>query len=147
MDFGALDFISPKRNRLAYRMAGLTDQWIDLGSQHRITLTNLDAGDHVLEVRAANADSVWSETPLRLTIHKDAGAVEFAVGLRRLRAGRARTARLPAAHATQKIPASRRGAGAPGVRSRAANPGAGREQSAAGGGGAGEKQLPGPNEP
>jgi signal transduction histidine kinase/ligand-binding sensor domain-containing protein/CheY-like chemotaxis protein/HPt (histidine-containing phosphotransfer) domain-containing protein len=71
LDFGALDFISPKRNRLAYRMAGLTDHWIDLGTQHRITLTNLDAGDHVLEVRAANADSVWSETPLRLTIHRE----------------------------------------------------------------------------
>jgi signal transduction histidine kinase/ligand-binding sensor domain-containing protein/CheY-like chemotaxis protein len=70
MDFSALDFISPKRNRLAYRMAGLTDHWIDVGSQHRITLTNLDAGDHVLEVRAANADSIWSATPLRLTIHK-----------------------------------------------------------------------------
>ena len=53
-------------------MAGLTDRWIDLGTQHRITLTNLDAGDHVLEVRAANADSVWSETPLRLTIRREA---------------------------------------------------------------------------
>jgi signal transduction histidine kinase/ligand-binding sensor domain-containing protein/CheY-like chemotaxis protein len=72
LDFGALDFTSPKRNRIAYRMAGLTDRWIDLGSQHRISLTNLDAGDHVLEVRAANADSVWSETPLRLTIHREA---------------------------------------------------------------------------
>ena len=71
LDFGALDFTSPKRNRLAYRMAGLTDQWIDLGTQHRITLTNLDAGEHVLEVRAANADDVWSEIPLRLTIHRD----------------------------------------------------------------------------
>ncbi len=57
LDFGVLDFSSPKHNRLAYRMPGLTDQWIDLGSQRRITLTNLDAGDHVLEVRAANADS------------------------------------------------------------------------------------------
>ena len=71
LDFGALDFTSPKRNRLAYRMAGLTDRWIDLGTQHRITLTNLDAGDHVLEVRALNADSVWSENPLRLTIHRN----------------------------------------------------------------------------
>jgi len=71
LDFGTLDFTSPKRNRLAYRMAGLTDHWMDLGTQHRITLTNLDAGDHVLEVRAANADSVWSETPLRLTIHRE----------------------------------------------------------------------------
>ena len=86
LDFGALDFSSPRRNRLAYRMAGLTDRWIDLGSQHRITLTNLEAGDHVLEVRAANADSVWSETPLRLTHSPRPGAVEIAVGVRRLRA-------------------------------------------------------------
>jgi signal transduction histidine kinase/ligand-binding sensor domain-containing protein/DNA-binding NarL/FixJ family response regulator len=72
LDFGALDFTSPKRNRLAYRLAGLSDRWIDLGAQHRVTLTNLDAGDHLLEVRAANADSVWSDPPLRLTIHRDA---------------------------------------------------------------------------
>ena len=70
-DFGVLDFSSPKHNRLAYRMPGLTDQWIELGSQRRITLTNLDAGDHVLEVRAANADSVWSSTPVRVAIHRD----------------------------------------------------------------------------
>ena len=30
---------------------GLTDRWIDLGAQHRITLTDLDSGNHVLEVR------------------------------------------------------------------------------------------------
>ena len=71
LDFGVLDFSSPRHNRLAYRMPGLTDQWIDLGSQRRITLTNLDAGDHVLEVRAANADSVWSNTPVRVSIHRD----------------------------------------------------------------------------
>ena len=69
-DFSALDFKSPTRNRLAYRMSGLTDQWIDLNSQRRVTLTNLDSGDHVLEVRAANADSNWSRTPYRLAIHK-----------------------------------------------------------------------------
>jgi signal transduction histidine kinase/ligand-binding sensor domain-containing protein/CheY-like chemotaxis protein/HPt (histidine-containing phosphotransfer) domain-containing protein len=71
LDFGALDFISPKRNHLAYRVRGFSDRWIDLGAQHRVTLTNLDAGDHLLEVRAANADSVWSDPPLRLTIHRD----------------------------------------------------------------------------
>lgn len=71
LDFGALDFISPKRNRLAYRVTGLSDRWIELGTQHRVTLTNLDAGDHLLEVRAANADSVWSDPPLRLTVHRN----------------------------------------------------------------------------
>jgi diguanylate cyclase (GGDEF)-like protein len=71
LDFGTLDFSSPKRTRLAYRLPGLSDQWIDLGAQHRVTLTNLDAGDHILEVRAASADSSWSETPLRIKIHRD----------------------------------------------------------------------------
>jgi len=71
LDFGVLDFNSPQHNRLAYRMSGLTDDWIDLGAQRRVTLTNLDAGDHVLEVRAASSDSVWSDTPLRLTIHRN----------------------------------------------------------------------------
>jgi signal transduction histidine kinase/ligand-binding sensor domain-containing protein/CheY-like chemotaxis protein/HPt (histidine-containing phosphotransfer) domain-containing protein len=71
LDFSALDFTSPKRNRLAYRVAGLSDRWIDLGTQRRVTLTNLDAGDHLLEVRAANGDSVWSDPPLRLTVHRN----------------------------------------------------------------------------
>ena len=70
LDFGLLDFTSPAHNRLAYRIAGLTDDWIDLGAERRITLTNLDPGDHVLEVRAANSDSGWSR-PLSLTIHRD----------------------------------------------------------------------------
>jgi signal transduction histidine kinase/ligand-binding sensor domain-containing protein/CheY-like chemotaxis protein/HPt (histidine-containing phosphotransfer) domain-containing protein len=69
LDVSVLDFTSPKHNHIAYRMAGLTDRWIDLGAQHRITLTNLDSGSHVLEVRGANSDSVWSE-PLRITLHR-----------------------------------------------------------------------------
>jgi diguanylate cyclase (GGDEF)-like protein len=71
LDFGALDFTSPERNRIAYRLTGLTDRWIELGNQRRVTLTNLEPGNQVLEVRAANADSVWSRVPLVLTIHRD----------------------------------------------------------------------------
>jgi signal transduction histidine kinase/ligand-binding sensor domain-containing protein/CheY-like chemotaxis protein len=71
-DFAALDFTSPRRNRLAYRVSQITDKWIDLNSARRVTLTNLPPGDHILEVRAANADSVWSTVPYQLTIHKTA---------------------------------------------------------------------------
>ena len=69
LDVSVLDFTSLRHNHIAYRMAGLTDRWIDLGAQHRITLTNLDSGNHVLEVRGANSDSVWS-APLRITLHR-----------------------------------------------------------------------------
>lgn len=72
-DFAALDFASPNRTRVAYRMRGLSDKWIDLGTERRVTLTNLESGDHILEVRAANEDSAWSESPLELVIHKTPG--------------------------------------------------------------------------
>ncbi|HEY5758258.1 MAG TPA: two-component regulator propeller domain-containing protein, partial [Steroidobacter sp.] len=70
LDFGVLDFGSTQHNRLAYRMPGLSDDWIDLGSQRRVTLTTLPAGEHVLEVRAASSDSGWSEQPLQLTVDR-----------------------------------------------------------------------------
>jgi diguanylate cyclase (GGDEF)-like protein len=70
-EFAALDFVSPTHNRLSYRLPNFSDRWIDLGTEHDVTLTNLGAGDHVLEVRAASADSGWGNRPLRITIHKD----------------------------------------------------------------------------
>lgn len=70
LDFSVLDFSSPGQNRLAYRITGLTNRWIDLGTQHRITFTNLPSGNHVLEVRGATSDSRWS-APLKITLHRD----------------------------------------------------------------------------
>lgn len=71
LDFGVLDFTSSRHNRLAYRMSGITEEWLEVGPDRRVMLTNVDSGDHVLEVRAATADSVWNQTPLRLAIHRD----------------------------------------------------------------------------
>ncbi|MFC4312083.1 two-component regulator propeller domain-containing protein [Steroidobacter flavus] len=70
LDLGVLDFGSTQHNRLAYRLPGLSDDWIDLGSQRRVTLTTLPAGEHVLEVRAASSDSGWSEQPYKITIER-----------------------------------------------------------------------------
>jgi len=69
-EFAALDFTSPALNRLSYRLPNLSDRWIEIGTDRNVTLTNLDAGEHVLEVRAASTDSAWGNTPLRITIRK-----------------------------------------------------------------------------
>lgn len=69
-EFAALHYASPARNRLAYKLDGFDDDWIDIGGLGRVTLTNLDAGDYTLRVRAANADGTWSDDgwalPLRV---------------------------------------------------------------------------------
>jgi diguanylate cyclase (GGDEF)-like protein len=70
LEFAALDFTSPAHNRLSYRLPNLSDRWIEIGTDHNVTLTNLGAGEHVLEVRAASTDSGWGDVPLHITIRK-----------------------------------------------------------------------------
>jgi signal transduction histidine kinase/ligand-binding sensor domain-containing protein/CheY-like chemotaxis protein/HPt (histidine-containing phosphotransfer) domain-containing protein len=69
LDFAALDFTSPANNHYSYQLEGFDSGWIDAGSVHRATYTNLDAGDYIFKVRAANADGVWSSKDLAIPVH------------------------------------------------------------------------------
>ncbi|HEY0178326.1 MAG TPA: two-component regulator propeller domain-containing protein, partial [Dokdonella sp.] len=60
-EFAALDFAAPERNRFAYRLQGFDDHWIEAGTRHDATYTNLDAGRYAFEVRASNHDGYWSD--------------------------------------------------------------------------------------
>ena len=70
LDFAALDYSDPSHNQYAYRVDGLIDDWVYLGNQASVTLTNLDPGDYIFRVKAANSFGVWNEagTALRLII-------------------------------------------------------------------------------
>jgi signal transduction histidine kinase/ligand-binding sensor domain-containing protein/DNA-binding response OmpR family regulator len=67
--FAALDFGSPLNNRYRYRLDGFDADWIEAGGLGRATYTNLDAGEYVFRVRAANADGIWSEQDLTIPVH------------------------------------------------------------------------------
>jgi signal transduction histidine kinase/ligand-binding sensor domain-containing protein/CheY-like chemotaxis protein/HPt (histidine-containing phosphotransfer) domain-containing protein len=69
LDFSALDFTSPADNHYSYRLEGFDGGWVDSGTMHRATYANLDAGDYVFKVRAANADGVWSTESLSIPVH------------------------------------------------------------------------------
>ncbi|MEO1204304.1 MAG: triple tyrosine motif-containing protein [Pseudomonadota bacterium] len=57
----ALDFAAPENNRYEYRLDGFDSDWVDAGTERRITYTNLDGGDYRLRVRASNGDGVWND--------------------------------------------------------------------------------------
>jgi diguanylate cyclase (GGDEF)-like protein/PAS domain S-box-containing protein len=62
-EFAALDFAAPERNRFQYRLDDFDKDWIDAGTRHEATYTNLDAGRYRFQVRAANHDGYWNEVP------------------------------------------------------------------------------------
>jgi len=69
LDFSALDFTSPADNHYSYRLEGFDAGWVDAGTTHRATYANLDAGDYLFKVRAANADGIWSDDSLAIPVH------------------------------------------------------------------------------
>jgi diguanylate cyclase (GGDEF)-like protein len=69
VEFSALDYSAPERNRYAYRLDGFDSAWIDSEASHRVAAyTNLPPGDFTLHLRGSNRDGVWSESELSLPI-------------------------------------------------------------------------------
>ena len=69
LEFSALHFAAPGRNRFAYRLSGFDQEWINVDAGKRFaTYTNLDPGSYLFEVRAANKDAVWSDAAATLEI-------------------------------------------------------------------------------
>jgi len=67
-EFAALNYYNAFKNRYAYQLEGFSDNWIQLGTEHRATFTNLDPGDYVLKVKGSNNDGVWNEAGASLAI-------------------------------------------------------------------------------
>ncbi|MEO5622733.1 MAG: EAL domain-containing protein [Dokdonella sp.] len=67
-EFAALDFAAPERNRFAYQLEGFDDHWIDAGTRHEATYTNLAPGHYRFMVRAANHDGHWNEQAASLAL-------------------------------------------------------------------------------
>lgn len=69
IEFAALHFADPQRNRYAYQLEGFDPQWVTTDADKRFaTYTNLDPGRYVFRVRAANKDGVWSKDPAVLEL-------------------------------------------------------------------------------
>lgn len=43
--------------------------WVQAGTHHEATYTNLDPGQYVLKVKAANNDGVWNQQGTATAIH------------------------------------------------------------------------------
>ncbi len=69
VEFSALDYSAPGRNRYAYRLQGFDPDWIPTEPSSRVaSYTNLPPGNYTLQLRGSNRNGTWAP-PLEMPIH------------------------------------------------------------------------------
>ena len=69
LDFVALDFTAPERNRYRYQLEGYEQGWQEADAAHRsLTYTNLRPGDYRLRLFGSNRAGVFSPEPYELDL-------------------------------------------------------------------------------
>ncbi len=61
IEFVALEYTKPEKNKYSYKMEGISDQWIDIGNRRFVPFSNLPPGEYTFRVKGSNNDGVWNE--------------------------------------------------------------------------------------
>ena len=68
-EFAALEYSAPEKNRYAYKMEGLDDDWVYTDHEKRFaSYTTLPPGKYRFCVKASNNDGVWNEAGTSVNI-------------------------------------------------------------------------------
>ncbi len=69
IEFAALHYAAPIKNRYAYKLEGFDPDWIETASDRRFaTYTNLRPGTYTLMIKASNNDGLWNDEATTLSI-------------------------------------------------------------------------------
>ena len=63
-----MNFTQPKNNQYKCKLEGFEENWRNLGTERKVTYTNLDPGSYTFRVLASNNDGLWSDREADLTI-------------------------------------------------------------------------------
>ncbi len=66
--FTALDYVSPDKNRYAYKLDGFDREWNYIGTRRSATYTNLNPGEYTFRVKGSNNNNIWNEEGTSLKI-------------------------------------------------------------------------------
>ena len=68
ISFAALSYENPSLNQYSYQLQGLSDNWIDLKFDNKITFTRMPPGRYTFNIKGSNNHGVWSPAATSLKI-------------------------------------------------------------------------------
>ena len=68
VEFAALEYTNPLKNKYKYRMTGISDEWIEIGNRKFVPFTGLQPGEYTFSVLGSNNDGIWNPNEISLRI-------------------------------------------------------------------------------
>ncbi len=68
VEFASLDYTIPNRNQYAYKLEGVDQDWILIGSRNFLDYSNLPIGNYTLKIKGTNSDGIWNEEGLSISL-------------------------------------------------------------------------------
>ena len=68
IEFAALEFTNTNKNTYAYKMEGISNDWIEIANRKFVPFFALPPGEYTFSVKGANNDGVWNEEGASLQI-------------------------------------------------------------------------------
>jgi len=66
--FFADNYLMPKKNKYQYRLINHYNDWVSIENEGSVLFNDLDAGTYIFEVKAANNDGIWNNSPTKMEI-------------------------------------------------------------------------------
>ena len=67
-EFASLHYSYPLKNQHQYKLENFDEDWVEIGNNRRANYTNLDRGEYIFKVKAANSDGVWSDEVAQIKV-------------------------------------------------------------------------------
>lgn len=66
--FTLINYFSPSKTKFAYKLEGLHDNWVNLGSERKVSFTNLEPGNYKLLIKYTDVSGQWANSVSSLSI-------------------------------------------------------------------------------
>ncbi|MCY1719455.1 ATP-binding protein [Prolixibacteraceae bacterium Z1-6] len=69
IEFAALEYTNPNKNQYAYKMEGISNEWVDIGNRKFVPFSGLQPGEYYFQVKGSNNDGVWNNDAIGIRIN------------------------------------------------------------------------------